>query len=483
MQRNPILIPYRTIVAVVLALIALWVAGVLPPSRLFPPEPPVFEGRSLRDWQRAHMSGKVSSDELIRVLKSLGPDAIPWLTWAVEYGDEDKERSRTQTFKLGRLQEFWFSITGKLFPKKLDAYDERGCAIWALRYVGQGAESAIPALSRCLDDRDDPTAFEAGETLNRLHPDSLPTLVEASKSVSVRRRRNALRSLSMTNYRSRPRYTDEDKKLVLETLSRAVDDPDTKVRLSAAINLGNCFHHLASSEIPFIVEKLVATISDPDPTVCAAGCGALRRFKSYAAGIVPSVLPLLSSSDAMVRARAAELLGDIDQEEQHSRKSLILMTQDPDFDCRVAAAAALGDFGIRSEIVINELLVRLKSPDAETRSVTIVKLLEIGPIAADTMPSILEALKLPRGTSGNPHILVSRFTEFGHEVCVPHLVQALGHPNASVRAGAASVFQGSLYDTKNADVLPALRSLAEGDTDQQVRLSAQKAIDRMTEKH
>ncbi|HJS24325.1 MAG TPA: HEAT repeat domain-containing protein, partial [Pyrinomonadaceae bacterium] len=187
---------------------------------------------------------------------------------------------------------------------------------------------------------------------------------------------------------------------------------------------------------------------------------------------------LLSSSNVLVRKRAALAAGRIGEEDAIGPLTNLL-EKDADPEVRAMAAFALGE--VESEAGANALLAQLKnkSGSVELRARTIEAL---GKIAAalpkekearqrELGAAILEALKSESNTPvvllGLTAVLRSRPTDAG-----PTLAKFLTSPNARVRADAAN----ALARLRLKDGIDQLRKLLMSDLDPVVRANAARVL-------
>jgi len=197
MLRAPFLHGRKTVV--LLLLVVVVVGGAAWWTRA--PRDPLYEGRRLSGWlYESHKAqfapglvsiqvggqqrvlynagtGAVSFAPSGAMLKSLGPDAIVWLGYAVEHGQLSLVLDRQTFSRFPRTPppqrtaaaERMRELARKWLRLRLDdTYDECLNASMVLQGLGEGASPAIPALLRALGSADTRRADAAWRVLNAI---------------------------------------------------------------------------------------------------------------------------------------------------------------------------------------------------------------------------------------------------------------------------------------------------------------------------
>ncbi len=139
-------------------------------------------------------------------------------------------------------------------------------------------------------------------------------------------------------------------------LADLLNDKDPVVRRTAAESLGKIG---SSSQI----ERVVQTLSDPDPRVREAGVVALGRLEVEADG-VPAIAQALSDTAGPVRAAAARSLGEVGDVSGVANR-LIRLLKDPDSRKRRAAVQALVQVEVAG--AFSQLSLAVRDDDAIVR--------------------------------------------------------------------------------------------------------------------
>jgi HEAT repeat protein len=205
---------------------------------------------------------------------------------------------------------------------------------------------------------------------------------------------------------------------LIQCLCEPYDKYD-KVRMAAAEALGELGVDAAGPLLPVLRHKI--------PGVRAAAARALGKTRDR--GAVPSLDPMLADPDPVVRVEVAGALQKLGWATTADQRALLHVIQG-----HFMAAAAEG-------------------------------------VAA--IPPLLAMLDCVKGDDDWQFVLnvQEALEEIGTDA-VPSLVQALGHPSATVRGGCAKVL-GQICDQRTEEVLI---TLAENDPDKDVRWAAEEAL-------
>ncbi len=203
------------------------------------------------------------------------------------------------------------------------------------------------------------------------------------------------------------------------TLMDALDDPEMLVRKCAVMGL-EILGPVAAHAAPALVEMLREVAEDPDPhqwyEVRYHVKGALVAMGE---GVGPVVAPLLGAPDPKLRKVAAEVLGEIRDEEYVPRLVGLLSDEDP--GVRAAAVEALGKMEAAAQDVASRVVAALGDPDEDVREAAWRALCSLGPRALPAVEEVirgrgdidirLEALSVIRCSGGEGcRVLVDQFS-------------------------------------------------------------------------
>ena len=219
---------------------------------------------------------------------------------------------------------------------------ERGSAAREIATFGAGAQQAIPALIKALDNSSEPVGLNAAYALGAIGQEAVPHLVRAmlgndGESVDDARvfidegqhsevemvARNAAHALVAIGRDAVPalldilpgagprvrKYAvfalgeiDTDAPEVIGALARATQDPDAYVRINAVEALG------LKRAAPEAVQALAGALQDADDEVRFNAALALARLGTGAAGAVPALREALQDGNRYVAGYAIEAL-------------------------------------------------------------------------------------------------------------------------------------------------------------------------------
>lgn len=229
-----------------------------------------------------------------QALQDLGPDAAPAIG-ALRAGLSDD-------FPVFRVQcaQALSNIGTPAIPTfietlKNDNADVRAIGAMALGKLGSDASSAAPALAQALKDSDATVRGRAATALAQIGPSAAGSVISlARQSTNSGVRLTAVRVLGDMH------STDE---ALLQTLIGALSDSDAQIRLSAVKALG----HKGKEAVPALQQALKS-----DQAVTRAGAAEVLGDLRRAAGdAVPGLQAALKDSDSKVQAAAATALGKI----------------------------------------------------------------------------------------------------------------------------------------------------------------------------
>lgn len=140
------------------------------------------------------------------------------------------------------------------------------------------------------------------------------------------------------------------------------------------------------------VDVLAEGLRSGDTQVRSAAAYGLAAAGTAA---VEPVADLLGSSDAALRARAADVLGDLGPAAANAVPNLVKALEDPDAAVRRFAVEALGTTGQALDGAPHGIAALLSDPDLDVRRQAALALARLGPRAAadaETVPALMRAL-------------------------------------------------------------------------------------------
>lgn len=172
----------------------------------------------------------------------------------------------------------------------------RAGAVDAIRKFGSAAEGLGPAILPLMDDEHEEVRRIAGFTLQ-----TAPFCTEIGAAELRRLFGSRHREVRASAVRALAKL-DADSETI-EAIQGALDDPDTFVRESAAVGLGELGGKAAAA-----VPSLMGALADPSGRVRFFAIAALGKIGPAAWPAVPSLLPLLDGRDNHTRHSVAEAL-------------------------------------------------------------------------------------------------------------------------------------------------------------------------------
>jgi HEAT repeat protein len=279
--------------------------------------------------------------------------------------------------KNSRLEAFASGVLRKLGPKAKAAVPElikmlgdkrkRFSAASVLEAIGPQAREAIPALQDCLGDRSRVTFARALLAINPKSEKAIQQLVRVAESAYV-----------TGQWTEQPdahyllvKYGHEANRH-LQSLIDALENHNSRIRLSAAAYLGNL-----GAKANEAAESLGKALKDDDPEVRAMVARAilLISVKPSERKVACNILfDLLDGKDFtshdglfMAQVRAAEALTSFGPLEEWTVPLLIAKVQDGSIRTRMAAIKAFGNIGPGAKEAIPYLKRLLKAEDWQIR--------------------------------------------------------------------------------------------------------------------
>lgn len=200
---------------------------------------------------------------------------------------------------------------------------------------------------------------------------------------------------------------------------------------------------------------------------------ALAKAHRHFERVIPMLNDELMNKAGFVRANACVALAEVGAHDLIDTDRLVSCLDDVSGDVRACAVRAVSRC-TSPDAALEHLVRMLHDSDDDVRRVVFDELATRGPSAKDAASAIARVLldnPVPRARGRAARTLDAIAAE--PAVAIPALVQALGDPNSSVRAGAAWVL--GQYGKAATDALPALES-ATADDEERVRDAVIEAI-------
>jgi HEAT repeat protein len=315
-----------------------------------------------------------------------------------------------------------------------------------------------PVCESLLMGEDDRVARQAAYLLGRLGPDAVPRLIAALRHGNSRIDLIA-EALAQTGRSS------------VEMLTKAVEDPNPRIRRGAALALGQI-----RPVAPGTVKTLTVGLRDPDTEVRAAFLTAIGELGPRARDAVPAVRDLLLDISAAIRIQAVDVLAHSAPRDDRLFKDLTAMLNDSDARVQRRAIDAIRILGPQGRGALAIVTGKLNSPDREVRLAAADWLGSHGEGAATAVPALISLLNDP-----SPELRAVAAQTLGKlgkaaQPAFDRLASLLAAEPAKVRVAAVFTLGGLGLDVTV--VRPAL-SKALRDDHPEVRLAAVTAIQRL----
>jgi HEAT repeat protein len=323
----------------------------------------------------------------------------------------------------------------------------RQSAAARLGKIGPDAKTAVPGLSRLLNDDWEGARNDAARALGRIGPDakeSVGALIESAK----RARQYLFRTDVVESLR---RIGPNGVPVLMDTLKKE----DDYAQELAAETLG-----LIGPKAEAAASLLESMLKNADGRLCTALALALWRIKKHDSA-VPALIKCLSHADDAVRWNAAEALGEIGPSAEEAVPALTKSLKDGGDSLRCDAAKALGKIGQKAGSSAEALKTALKDSDIFVRPGAAIALWQISrdPAAID---ALVEALHSKRDLERR--MAAEALSEFGPDAkaAIPALLKALRDKDSSVSDHAIVALGNIGPDAKEAvpHLVEALKSTA-----------------------
>ena len=286
-MRHGVRRPGKYLVVLVALLLAVGLLVLFIPSG-----EPVYGGRRLSDWvQTAYQPQSTGRPEIESAIRNIGANALPYLVRWLRY-----EPPAWKTRLLAGIN--------RLFNSQLqDRADLRAWgAMEAIPVLGSGAEPAVPALARLMNDVNAPmTANRATIALFGLAHELLAADVALMTNHSVEFRSQAV--FMARNFGTRIHAA-------IPALVRRLQDTNEPIVLDAV----QVLREAGLLEPVLIVPTLANSLHDKRRLVRKAAVEALWRLHAQARPAVPALRRSLNDPDPRIRELAAHTLDLIDLE-------------------------------------------------------------------------------------------------------------------------------------------------------------------------
>jgi HEAT repeat protein/S1-C subfamily serine protease len=388
----------------------------------------------------------------------------------------------------------------------------RARAAQALGELGPDAQTAIPALFKALDDRDENVARQAARSLRAIGaptPDDLDML-KGGLHASRRKRGYAVEALGMMGPAARSAVSGLVKVLREDTntelrqqaarclgqigsaattegvraLSRALEDSEAVVREAAADALSK-FGRQAKRAVP----PLLARLKDRETAVRLAALSALAQIGPDAEEALPKLRPALKHADPEIRRRALELLGRLGADAGKDEGALAALKDALD-DKEVSknALIALARIGPPAKKLARGLVRHLKDeklrPEAVAALGSVLEKVKVDLVEArDLRPVLDELISLFEVWDRDLHTkAIDALGKIGSAAVTPlhqALLKAVQNDLPNTRYGVVRALGAIGRDVKNRNVITDLRRLSQLDRSALIRDACDKALQRI----
>ncbi len=312
-----------------------------------------------------------------------------------------------------------------------------------------------PDLEALAASRDEGTAHHAAFLLARTGPDSVPRLLNAlrQKTSHIDPIAEALAQIGRPS---------------VDLLTRAVKDPDPRVRRGAALALGRI-----RPVVPGTAATLTAGLSDPDRDVRAAFLTAIGVIGPRAAEAVPTVRGLLKDDSPEIRILALEFLARATPRDDRLVADIAPLLKDSDPRVERRTVEVMRTLGPRGFKAMPEIVAKLDSKDPQVRLASVEFVESHGLAAAGAIPPLTRLLDDPA-----PRVRMISARALGGmgraaQPAVARLTPLLTDQQVEVREAAMTAL-GSLE--LDAEALRPLLAKALRDQSSDVRRAASRAI-------
>jgi HEAT repeat protein len=359
-------------------------------------------------------------------LARIGKPAIPALIEALSSPTENIRAGAAQA--LARIGPYSAPAIPALIRVQRDvSYDVRSEATEALGKIGP---AAIPALAEALRDENMEAREAAAEALGQLGPDAVPSLLEALKDSANRVRFAACQALGRIGPAAGP---------AVPALTLALVETDENLPWAAANALGQIGPGARSA-----VSHLLRALRQGPAMDRAQAADSLVKIDPAADGLADALASALTGNELEVRIAAARGLGRLGPSARPALDKLRHAARDADVELRAVAALAIWKVAGDTDAALRPLLQNLNDrTEGIGRTRSIDALLELGPAAAQAVPTLVDAwADAIRRTDYTDIADLNKILIGIGGAAVPAIRKLEQHPDARVRKSAASILTG-----------------------------------------
>ena len=172
---------------------------------------------------------------------------------------------------------------------------------------------------------------------------------------------------------------------IVAALTQKLTDPDTRARWTAAFTLSQ-LDLPSPSPLPVLIENLGHQASD---LRWAAATAVLQLARHHAQDVIPALIQLVATGNAVQRRMALYCLRDLKQMDQAAQKAYLTSLTDEDPMVRLGGLSCLGKLQLTSGAIRHALIQLLEhDPDLGVRRAAAVTCGQIG----EASQEIVEAL-------------------------------------------------------------------------------------------
>jgi HEAT repeat protein len=264
--------------------------------------------------------------------------------------------------------------------RKADTDQLQADAAFAIASFGADGGAAVPLLVEMLDDRSQEFRWMAYRTLCALGDatkPALPALAKSLKAGKVRDPEIVIPLLAMAD----PEMED-----IVPALIVAIQDPH---HCQAAIQALRSIGPFPKAAFPAIRQAILAARKQEDEVVFAC-----RELVVALSGLgdaaVPLLIELLEGNDAGLSHSSARSLGEFGPAAKQASPKLLILLQHKDPEVKLAAAHSLWRIE-KNGAIVSVLAGLLKDRDRSHAASAADLLGEMGPLAKEALPALLEA--------------------------------------------------------------------------------------------
>lgn len=371
-----------------------------------------------------------------------------------------------------------------------------------LERLGPKAHAAAPFLIKCLSDSDLDLALQASITLSRIGERAVPPLVIASRTGNTQEKQYSLKALGLVKIRPCPdaamraikaALSSDDWRVRIGAIQALEDlqdrtclrtlmgllatDANVKVRQAAAIAVSS-YGPEAKSAIPELTTLLTTSKSYNSNAMRVPVAKALAAVGPEA---LRPLTEIIESTKYGSDVRNAALVGLAGMDPESGAKAIPMLLKILDASNGVAkenVIRAIACLGANSHDAKGALSSRIKAASGKELLAIAEALVAIDPTNSELLPALIRVLD---GTNhlSNRSLAVSLIGRLGKngKDAAPRLIDFLTSSEAQLRYAAALAL-GELGNNSS-DVLAALKTLADTDTNARAQGAAQRSLEKL----